>query len=163
MAVSGSEPASVQDLGISLNGDASAGGIGSQPASVEDLQLVVQGMQEMNQQEVLAFSGMMMSMRKNGSWQRFYSGLWTGASVPVTGRYRVYMFVTGNNDNYSGKTWKVLFNGTTVLSGVTNDVSANRFSKGTKDFDLTAGTGTAVTFGGDFSPEVCVGVIQRIS
>ena len=114
MAVSGTEPASVQDLGISLNGTASADGIGSQPASVDDLQLVVQGMQqqaaEMADQRWTGY----VEHPSSGSWSWEYS---KGTAATSSGRYctfhkaGTYRFCivvsnqTGSNSNVGTKTF----------------------------------------------------------
>lgn len=102
MAVSGSEPVSVQDLGISLNGTASADGIGSQPASVDDLQLVVEGMQ----QRIDAIGGTWClkglgqisrgSAKKSANW----GSSWT--NVPETGTYRVFI-IGADTDSYGSE------------------------------------------------------------
>lgn len=143
MAVSGTEPVSVQDLGISLNGAASADGIGSQPASVEDLQLVVQGMQEKTDEQVAAVGGAtQMCGVVSGKYSYKNSAGWPGTGMsgaPATGRYRVCVFATGTN-SYSDTGFSIEINNEVVFSGTAADISGYKSVMVMKELDLTAGS-----------------------
>lgn len=169
MAVSGTEPVSVQDLGISLNGTAAADGIGSQPASVEDLQLVVQGMQEKADEQLAEVAGATYAARlrtNNMSNYSAYDGAstssgWGGSSnaVPATGRYRITLTMFGSA-SYTSDTYAVFIND--VNSGSFNSPTGYTVRYLMKEFDLNKGQAVNIRCSGDGSPGNVVISIQRI-
>lgn len=134
MAVSGSEPVSVQDLGISLNGDASAGGIGSQPASssdigdrpvcVDDLKMAVDATKSKYEDATGCFCLGMTDFYTNSfvTSGNKIRGTYSGFAVPSAGTYMVAVAISASSSpvsadatvkltlNYDGKTLTV-YNG----------------------------------------------------
>lgn len=168
MAVSGSEPVSVQDLGISLNGTAAADGIGSQPVSVEDLQLVVQGMQEKADAELQSVAGCWLFGVGQGNslfvdvTGRTGSGITVNSGkrpvINATGRYR--FGVSFYHSNTAVEQFAVKLNNATVAT-VTVPDKAYAASYCTFEADMAAGQTVNITFGGAGISAVSVS-IQRI-
>ena len=104
MAVSGTEPASVEDLSL-MTGSEQSGGIGDQPVSVEDLKLAVDGVKGLTSTYWTGNFGLSNSYSSNPLAANTYSASGISAvgnalTMPDTGTYRCFFAYGSWNGSY---------------------------------------------------------------